>query len=905
MERQGNWYNYSNDEVVRILKTDQVEGLNQAEAKKRLDHIGKNVLAEKANMSPILLFLMQFKDFMVLILLGATIISAFLGEYIDAVAIVSIVIVNGILGFLQEFRAERSLAVLKELTAPMAYCIRNGKLQHIPAKDLVPGDLVYLESGDRIPADLRFLTANGLHVEESTLTGESVPILKIDRSVNGDNLPPADQINMGFMGTMVTQGTGYGVVISTGMMTEMGKIAGLIQNTETMQTPLQQKLEQLGKILIVVALFLTALVVVAGILHGHNIYNMFLAGVSLAVAAIPEGLPAIVTVALALGVQRMIKRKAIVRKLPAVETLGSASVICSDKTGTLTQNKMNVTHIWADGELIEVTGTGYKPEGEFFEGKTRIHPSKKGTLEKVLLFSTLCNNARLEKEGKDWTVMGDPTEGALLVVGEKGGYRLQDLQGQWKRVYEYPFDSTRKMMSVRLQQPSGKEMLTTKGAPDVLLSRCTHVFIHGKAEPLTPTYKRRILQANEAMAKKALRVLGMAYRESVRGENVEDENVAERNLVFLGLIGMIDPPRKEVREAIRKCRRAGIKTVMITGDHQKTAEAIANQLGILPPNGLTLNGQDLYNMSDSEFEEIVEDVFVYARVSPEHKLRIVKALQQKGHVVAMTGDGVNDAPAIKAADIGIAMGITGTDVTKEAASLILADDNFATIEASIEEGRTIYDNIRKFIRYLLASNVGEILVMFFAMLAGLPLPLVPIQILWVNLVTDGLPALALGVDQPEAATMQRAPRSRTEGVFARGLATKIITRGFLIGGVTLFAFWLPYMQNPGDLARAQTIAFATLVMAQLIHVFDCRSEISIYSRNIMENKYLVLAVISSILLILPVIYMPRLQLIFKTVPLTIMEWGFILALAAIPTFVAGFFSWIRARSYRSERCENN
>lgn len=896
MEQQRFWYKFSTDEVVRILKTDQENGLNQAEAEKRLNHFGKNVLEEKANMSPILLFLMQFKDFMVLILLGATIISAFLGEFVDAVAIVAIVIVNGILGFIQEYRAERSLAVLKELTAPMAYCIRDGKLQHIPAKDLVPGDLVYLESGDRIPADIRFLSTNGLHVEESALTGESVPILKTEKVIDRDNLGPADQTNMGFMGTMVTRGTGYGVVVSTGMMTEMGKIAGLIQDTETMQTPLQQRLEQLGKILIVVALFLTLLVVVAGILHGHDIYNMFLAGVSLAVAAIPEGLPAIVTVALALGVQRMIKRKAIVRKLPAVETLGSASVICSDKTGTLTQNKMTVTHIWADGDLIEVTGTGYQPEGEFYQGNTRIQPGKKGTLEKILLFGTLCNNARLEKEGKNWSIIGDPTEGALVVVSEKGGIRQEDVQTQWQRIHEYPFDSARKMMSVRLRHPLGKEMIATKGAPDVLLSRCTHVLIHGKLELLTSNYKRKILQANEAMAKKALRVLGIAYRQAVPGEQVEDVNRVENNLIFLGLMGMMDPPRKEVKEAIRRCRQAGIKTVMITGDHQKTAEAIALQLGILPPNGLTINGQDLYNMSDSEFEKIVDNVYVYARVSPEHKLRIVKGLQKKGHVVAMTGDGVNDAPAIKAADIGVAMGITGTDVTKESASLILADDNFATIEAAIEEGRTIYDNIRKFIRYLLASNVGEILVMFLAMLMGLPLPLVPVQILWVNLVTDGLPALALGVDQPEASTMKRGPRSRTEGVFARGLGMKIITRGFLIGLVTLFAFWLPYSQNPGDLAKAQTIAFVTLVMAQLIHVFDCRSEISIYSRNILENKYLILAVISSILLVLPVIYMPRLQLIFKTVPLTLTDWGFILALAAIPTFVAGYFSWVKARS---------
>ena len=907
MNGQHYWFSYTDDELASILKTDTRQGLTGEEAQERFKTIGANELADKEKPSLLMMFLAQFKDFMVLVLLAATLISGFLGEYVDAIAIISIVLINGVLGFVQEFRAERSLSALKELTAPMAYCIRDGELVHIPARELVPGDIIYLESGDRIPADVRFLSANGLHVEESTLTGESVPVTKRAAVLRHESLPLGDQENIGFMGTMVTAGTGYAVVLTTGMMTEMGKIAHLIQTTESLQTPLQLKLEQLGKVLIVVALFLTAVVVGTGILHGQKAYDMFLAGVSLAVAAIPEGLPAIVTVALALGVQRMIKRRAIVRKLPSVETLGSASVICSDKTGTLTQNKMTVTHIWLEDSVIEVSGTGYEPQGEFFAGQRSVRAQANPTLYKLLQFGVLCNNARLgqekvEKKGmfrraeEEWVVNGDPTEGALLVAGGKAGLMREPLEETWTRVKEFPFDSTRKMMSVVVEDSYRKRMVITKGAPDVLLSRCTHILWKGQAVALTPALRRQISYANEALAKQALRVLAVAYRDVRGSEMPASDASAERQLVFVGLTGMIDPPREEVRDAIKKCRQAGIKTVMITGDHQTTAEAIAGQLGILPSGGLTVNGQDLYNMSDSEFESIVDNVYVYARVSPEHKLRIVKALQSKGHVVAMTGDGVNDAPAIKAADIGIAMGITGTDVTKEAAALVLADDNFATIGAAIEEGRTIYDNIRKFIRYLLASNVGEIMVMFFAMLAGLPLPLVPVQILWVNLVTDGLPALALGVDQPEAATMKRPPRSRTENVFARGLAWKIVSRGVLIGAATLAAFWITLLAHPEELVRAQTVGFATLVMAQLIHVFDCRSEISIFSRNPLQNKYLVLAVLSSVLLVLPVIYLPALQPIFSTVALSGAEWGLVLLLGGLPTFATGMFSLMFARS---------
>ncbi|RAU92953.1 calcium-translocating P-type ATPase, SERCA-type [Paenibacillus sp. YN15] len=902
------WHQLSAEETLQALNTHPAEGLTAKEAQLRLEERGANELSEGKTVSPVTLFLNQFKDFMVLVLMGATLISGMLGEYLDAITIIAIIIMNGILGFIQEFRAERSLRALKELSAPHAKVLRGGSIEQILAKDLVPGDIILLEAGDRVPADIRWLTANNIYVEESALTGESVPVRKATEALNHPDVPLGDQRNLGFMGTLITMGTATAVVIRTGMDTEMGKIAGLIESTEEMETPLQHRLEQLGKLLIVVALALTVLVVIAGILHGQPAYAMFLAGVSLAVAAIPEGLPAIVTIALALGVQRMIKRKAIVRKLPSVETLGCASVICSDKTGTLTQNKMTVTHLWLGGKLMEVSGEGYIPRGEIrWEGKP-ADVRKDQMLRRLLQSAALCNNAKLIQEtptpvkGKkekgaseegEWRISGDPTEGALVVLASKAGLSPASLEGLYRRVMEFPFDSERKRMSVLLEHQGGR-LVFAKGAPDVLLDKCAYILWEDKVIPFTGTLRQKVMAANEGMAKSALRVLGFAYKEVKPSERCEDSDGAESNLVFIGLSGMIDPPRREVREAISTCRKAGIKTVMITGDHQTTAEAIARQLGMLPQNGLVLNGTQLAAMSDEQLEKRVEDIYVYARVSPEHKLRIVKALQKQGHVVAMTGDGVNDAPAIKAADIGISMGINGTDVSKEASALILSDDNFATIVAAIEEGRGIYENIRKFIRYLLASNVGEILTMFLAMMMGMPLPLVPIQILWVNLVTDGLPAMALGVDQAEKDLMQHKPRAAKENIFARRLGWKIISRGIVIGVCTLGAFWLTLQTGPdGDaetLMKAQTVAFATLVAAQLIHVFDCRSSRSIFHRNLFQNKALVLAVLSSLALMLAVMYIDALQPIFKTVDLGLKEWILALVAAGIPTFFFGIGS---------------
>lgn len=877
-------------EVEQALNTDVSTGLTDDDVKKRRSQYGKNELEEGEKQSALLLFFSQFKDFMVLVLLAATLISGLLGEYIDAVAIIAIVIINGLLGFFQERKAERSLQALKELSAPQVSVLRDGEWIKIPSKDVVVGDLLKFSSGDRVGADVRIIESNSLEVEESALTGESLPVSKITSAIKKSNIGIGDMENMAFMSTLVTRGSGMGIVVATGMKTAMGQIADLLQNAETMTTPLQRRLEQLGKILITVALILTMLVVVAGVIQGHDLYTMFLAGVSLAVAAIPEGLPAIVTVALSLGVQRMIKKKAIVRKLPAVETLGCASVICSDKTGTMTQNKMTVTHLWSGGNQWLVDGVGYEPQGNFYRNDNQVEPKEDKALQQMLMFGMLCNHAEIKRKENEFVIDGDPTEGALLVVAMKAGYNRDTLLSQFQIMKEFPFDSERKMMSIVVKDQHGKQYIVTKGAPDVLAGVSESILWDGKRKFLNREAAGHIQKAIEDLASQALRTIAIGVKELSPNTIILDEKEAEKGLTFVGLQGMIDPPRPEVKDAVKECKEAGIKTVMITGDHVITAKAIAKQLGILTNKSKVLDGKAISEMNVDELEEVVDDVAVFARVSPEHKLKIVKALQNKGHIVAMTGDGVNDAPAIKAADIGVAMGITGTDVAKEASALVLLDDNFATIKAAIKEGRNIYENIRKFIRYLLASNVGEILVMLFAMILGLPLPLVPIQILWVNLVTDGLPAMALGLDQPEGNVMKRKPRNPREGVFARGLGWKVVSRGFLIGVATLLAFIFAYHANPNDLAYAQTIAFATLVLAQLIHVFDCRSEKSVFARNPFGNKYLVWAVISSLLLLFVVIYYPPLQPIFHTVPIEMKDWLMITGLAAVPTFLlAGSF----------------
>lgn len=871
-------------DLLKATNTSIKQGLTEKEVKKRLEKHGPNELQEGKRTPAIAVFFAQFKDFMVLVLLAATLISGFLGEYVDAVAIMAIVFVNGVLGFFQERRAEKSLHALKELSTPYVSALRDGSWKKIQSKELVPGDIMKFSSGDRIGADVRIVEAKSLEIEESALTGESIPVVKQADKLRKPDVSLGDISNMAFMGTIVTRGSGVGVVVGTGMNTAMGKIADMLESAGSLSTPLQRRLEELGKILIIVALLLTVLVVAVGVLQGHELYSMFLAGVSLAVAAIPEGLPAIVTVALSIGVQRMIKQKSIVRKLPAVETLGCASVICSDKTGTLTQNKMTVTHMWSGGKTFKVSGIGYEPEGVFTRDEREIKLKDEKILEQMLVFGALCNTSEIALKDGHYVLDGDPTEGALLTAARKGGYSNDWLSGQYRVVAEFPFDSVRKMMTVIVEDKEKKQFVITKGAPDVLIDRSSHLMYDARSAPFSGEKKAETEAVLKELASQALRTIAIAYKPLKPGEKPTMEQ-AEKNLTMLGLSGMIDPPRPEVRQAIKECREAGIKTVMITGDHVETAKAIAKDLRLLPKKGRVMDGKTLNELTEKELIETVDDVYVFARVSPEHKLKIVKAFQENGHVVAMTGDGVNDAPAIKQADIGVAMGVTGTDVAKEASSLILVDDNFATIKSAIKEGRNIYENIRKFVRYLLASNVGEILVMLFAMLLALPLPLVPIQILWVNLVTDGLPAMALGMDQPEGDLMRRKPRHPKEGVFARKLGWKVVSRGFLIGAATILAFIIVYHRNPENLPYAQTVAFATLVLAQLIHVFDCRSETSVFSRNPFENIYLLGAIISSIFLMVIVIYYPPLQPIFKTVPITPGDWMLIIGMSGIPTFL--------------------
>ncbi|KKB43949.1 Cation-transporting ATPase [Bacillus thermotolerans] len=883
------------EEVESQLQTSTQRGLTTEEAEKRREKHGSNELMQDKLPSAWIVFFHQFKDFMVLVLIGATIVSALMGEYIDAAAIFAIIIINGLLGFLQERKAEKSLQALKQLSAPQSLVLRDGEWKKVQSAHIVPGDVLKFTAGDRIGADVRLAETIDLEIEESAMTGESVPVEKHALPLREDAPGLGDMKNMAFMGTLVTRGSGVGIVTAIGMKTAMGNIASMLQQAGQTETPLQRRLEQLGKILIAAALFLTLLVVVIGLAQGHELYTMLLTGVSLAVAAIPEGLPAIVTVALSLGVQRMIKQKAIVRQLAAVETLGCTTVICSDKTGTMTQNQMTVTDAWSGGRHWQISGKGYEPKGKFFEGTTEISPSSEKSLYQLLTFGLLCNHAELKTKENEFIIQGDPTEGALLTAALKAGLSREQLSHTFTIEKEFPFDSKRKRMTVIVRDDKGSRFAVTKGAPDVLLKKCDFVLWDKKREVFSAPYQKQTEEMLQALAGRALRVIAIAYKPLQEESRANESTDVEEGMTFIGMQGMIDPPRPEVKKAIAECRQAGVKTIMITGDHKETAAAIAKDLGLANKSSQILDGQALSELSEEELEKAAEKTSVYARVSPEDKLKIVRALQNNGHIVAMTGDGVNDAPAIKAADIGIAMGITGTDVAKEASSLILANDHFATIKAAVEEGRNIYENIRKFIRYLLASNVGEILVMLFAMILAMPLPLVPIQILWVNLVTDGLPALALGLDKAEDDVMKRPPRHPKEGVFARGLGWKIISRGFLIGAATLGAFMIVYNGESDNLVYAQTVAFATLVTAQLIHVFDCRSEKSVLARNPFGNMYLIAAVISSFLLMLAVIYIPQLQVIFHTVPLEAREWLLVMGMGALPTFLLAGSLFARKR----------
>lgn len=847
-----------------IQEKEFTRGLSTREAEKRVKSYGLNELKHNKKKSPVLIFLAQFNDFLVWVLIGATIISGFIGDKADAITILIIVIVNAILGFVQEFRTEKSLEALQELAAPTCKVIRDGNIKVVSSKELTIGDLVVLEAGDRIPADGTFIDAANMVVDESLLTGESVGISK--DTTKGKN--------SGFMGTIVLKGRGLIIIDAIGMKTEMGKIANLLDNIEEDKSPLRERLDSLGKILVVMCIVVCLIVTILGIIRGNDITEMFLLGVSLAVAAIPEGLAAIVTVALALGVGRMLKRNALVRKLPAVETLGCTSVICSDKTGTLTQNKMTVKEILVNGRIYELD-------------KEKIYDCEK--LKKAFIY---CNDANYNYEIKDIekAVMGDPTETALVKAFYKDSKELQKFVEKSKRVYEISFDSTRKMMTVIMNE-NGKETCYMKGAPERVLEKCNSVLENGKVKPLTYQKKKQIYSYIEAMSNRALRCIAAAYKE----ENLVKNESVECDLIFLGVAGSMDPPRIEVKDAVLKCKMAGIKPIMITGDHKNTALAIAKSINICNSDDQAVTGDELEKMSDSELVKKVNKIRVFARVSPNHKLRIVRAFKKNNNIVAMTGDGVNDAPAIKEADIGVAMGISGTDVTKEAAAMVLMDDNFATIVSAVEEGRVIYDNIKKFIRYLLSCNLGEVLTMFLASLFYLPNPLTPIQILFVNLATDGLPAIALGVDPPDKDIMRQSPREKNEGIFARGLWEKIIVRGSLIGVCTLLSFMSGRYYGM-DLATCRTITMCTLVMSQLLHVFECRSERhSIFEINIFSNIYLLGAVLVSMTMICCILYIPFLSGIFNTVALNLGQWLLVIFFSGIIFLINSVYLLIKSK----------
>lgn len=847
-----------------IQEKEFTRGLSTREAEKRIKTYGLNELKHKKKKSPVLIFLSQFNDFLVWVLMGATIISGFIGDKADAITILIIVIVNAILGFVQEFRTEKSLEALQEMAAPTCKAIRDGNIKVINSRELTIGDVVILEAGDRIPADGTFIDAANMVVDESLLTGESVGISK-DTSKGK---------NEGYMGTIVLKGRGLLLIDSIGMETEMGKIANLLDNIEEEKSPLRERLDSLGKILVVVCVIVCIIVTALGILRGNDITEMFLLGVSLAVAAIPEGLAAIVTVALALGVSRMLKRNALIRKLPAVETLGCTSVICSDKTGTLTQNKMTVKEILTNGKIYELD-------------KENLNSCEK--LKEAFVY---CNDTNYNYDIKniDKAVMGDPTETALVKVFFKDTSEAESFIARANRIFEIPFDSTRKMMTV-IMNANGKETCYMKGAPERVLERCNSVLENGKIKPLTAQKKKQIYSYIESMSNRALRCIAAAYKE----EHVVKNNFVEENLIFLGVAGSMDPPRIEVKDAVLKCKMAGIKPVMITGDHKNTALAIAKSINICTTDDQAITGDELEKMTDEELVKRVEKLRVFARVSPNHKLRIVKAFKKNNNIVAMTGDGVNDAPAIKEADIGVAMGISGTDVTKEAASMVLMDDNFATIVSAVEEGRIIYDNIRKFIRYLLSCNLGEVLTMFLASLFYLPNPLTPIQILFVNLATDGLPAIALGIDPADKDIMRQSPREKNEGIFARGLWEKIIVRGCLIGICTLLSFMVGRYYGM-DLATCRTIALCTLVMSQLLHVFECRSERhSIFEINILSNIYLLGAAIISITMICGILYIPFLRGIFNTVALNLGQWLLVMFFSGIIFLINSVYLLIKSK----------
>ncbi|MCJ7654253.1 MAG: calcium-transporting P-type ATPase, PMR1-type [Dehalococcoidia bacterium] len=881
-----NWHNLEVSEALASLDSKR-DGLSQEEAQHRLAQFGHNELAAGERISPWKIFLEQFKNFLIIILLVAVVLSAVVGEVADAIVIFVIILFAAGLGFIQEYRAERAMEALKKMAAPMASVLRNGKEVEIPSRELVPGDIIILRTGDRIPADARLIEAVNLKADEASLTGESLPVEKTAKVLPGE-VSVGDRKNMVFTGTAAVYGRGTAIVTASGMVTEFGKIATMLQEVEKEQTPLQINLDKLGKWIAIGSLALCFVLAGIGVLRGHQILEMLIWGVSLAVAAVPEALPAVVTISLALGVQKMVRRHALIRKLPAVETLGCTTFICSDKTGTLTQDQMTIRRLYVDGKLIDVTGVGYEPKGAFhFDGKSLNH-EKEAALQRLLQIGSLCNDTSLTSTNDVWEIKGDPTEGALVVTAAKAGLWQKELQGQSPRIHEIPFSSETKRMTTVHQTPQGK-IAYYKGAPEVILSSCSNIYRNGQETELNDDDKNNILSVSHEMAGDALRVLGLAYKRLP--DTITTTEGTEQDMVFVGLAGMIDPPREEVKEAVKLCDQAGIKSVMITGDHKLTAVAIAKELGILK-EGAAFTGAEIDNLSDEEFEALVEKIEVYARVSPAHKLRVVEALTKKGHVVAMTGDGVNDAPALKKADIGVAMGITGTDVTKEAADMILTDDNFASIVAAVEEGRGIFGNIKKYLIYLLSCNFGEILLMaaviLFGPLMGLPagtIPLIAIQLLYVNLATDGLPAIALSIDQPDLDIMKQKPRPRNQTIFTAPVLRYMAGAGIWTALVTLGVF-LWAIDSGKDFLEAQGLCFITLILIEFFNAFNCRSlEYSVFKIGPFSNKWLIWSILITLAMTIPIFYVPFLQEVFHAYALSLTDW-LIAILSASTIFIA-------------------
>lgn len=877
-----NWWLQSEQELIDNLKTDSHQGLNRNEAEKRLQEFGPNQLLDQQKISSLHIFFNQFSHLIVWILIAAAIVAGILREWIDAFAIITIVILNTLLGFFQEYKAEKSLAALRKMVTRTSKVIRDEKLQTIPSKKIVPGDLILIEAGDHIPADGRFIQSFGLSTQEAALTGESIPIHKTTESLEGENLSVSDKKNMGFLGTVAVSGKGYMIVTETGIQTELGKIASLLEQGSEEQTPLQKRLQELGLRLIWVCLGIVSLVFTFGFLKGTPLIENFLISISLAVAAIPEGLPTVVTIALSIGVHKMAKINALVRRLPSVETLGCTTVICTDKTGTLTQNQMTVRSIWVNNTFIDVTGIGYTPEGNFEINHSIIKPNDFPELLTALKIGVLCNSGELNQtlnDPKSWNITGDPTEGALLAVAGKANLFKQKLEAENPFLSEIPFDSERKRMSMIRKTHEGP-ILFIKGAADSIVSHSEFILLNGKIESLTKELKKHIIDANAHLANQALRVLAVGYR--LIAEESQIDHAIEDKLILVGLIAMIDPPRNEVKKSIEICENAGITAVMITGDHKETAIAVAKELNLLKSDSIILTGTELEQLDDMRLKKCLKKVAIYARTSATHKLRIVRAWKSLGEVVAMTGDGVNDAPALKEANIGIAMGITGTDVTKEASDIIITDDNFASIVNAIEEGRGIYDNITKFVSYLASSNIAEIIIVFMGMLIGFTdfsgnpfVPLSAVHILWINLVSDGLPAIALGIDPIDQMAMTRNPRKPSDPIISRKKAFHLFLISFIIALGTLVACYFGIKQSA---EIAQTMAFTTLVVLELVAVQIIRS---LYNIKIFSNPLLIAAVSLSFLMQVFIIYTPFLQSFFKTVSLNTREWIIILSITII------------------------